>query len=59
MHTVLADPTTVGDDADALARTVAAYGAELVVEDVALGDGTPRHDPVQLAEAYARIFARG
>jgi uncharacterized cofD-like protein len=59
VHTVLADRSTVGDDADALARAVAAYGAELVVEDVALGDGTPRHDPVRLAAAYARIFARG
>jgi uncharacterized cofD-like protein len=59
VHTVLADPTTVGDGADELARTVAAYGAELVVDDVALGDGTPRHDPAKLAEAYARIFARG
>ena len=59
VHTVLADPSTVGDDADALVRAVAAYGAELVVEDVALGDGTPRHDPVRLAAAYARIFARG
>jgi uncharacterized cofD-like protein len=59
VHTVLADPATVGDGADELARGVAAYGAELVVEDVALGDGTPRHDPAKLAEAYARIFARG
>jgi uncharacterized cofD-like protein len=59
VHTVLADRSTVGDDADALARAVAAYGAELVVEDVALGDGTPRHDPLRLAAAYARIFARG
>ena len=59
VHTVLADRTTVGDGADELARAVAAYGAELVVEDVALGDGTPRHDPARLAAAYARIFARG
>ena len=59
VHTVLADLTTVGDGADELARTVAAYGAELVVADVALGDGTPRHDPAKLADAYAGIFARG
>jgi uncharacterized cofD-like protein len=59
VHTVLADRATVGDGAEELACTVAAYGAELVVDDVALGDGTPRHDPAKLAEAYARIFARG
>ena len=34
---------------------VAAYGARLVVDDVAEGPGTARHDPVKLAAAYARI----
>ncbi len=38
---------------------VASYGARLVVDDVALGDGTPRHDPEKLASAYAAIFEEG
>ncbi len=59
VHTVLADTTTVGGDLADLEHLVAAYGAELVVADVARGDETPRHDPARLAEAYARIFAHG
>jgi uncharacterized cofD-like protein len=59
VHTVLADTTTVGGDLADLEHLVAAYGAELVVADVARGDETPRHDPARLAEAYARIFAQG
>ncbi|MFC6285120.1 uridine diphosphate-N-acetylglucosamine-binding protein YvcK [Nocardioides sp. GCM10027113] len=61
VHTVLADTRSVadGDGRAGLARAVAAYGAELVVEDVAVGDGTPRHDPDRLAAAYARIFRQG
>ncbi|MBB6625964.1 uridine diphosphate-N-acetylglucosamine-binding protein YvcK [Nocardioides sp. KIGAM211] len=59
VHTVLADRGSIGVEADELAGLVAAYGAELVLDDVALGDGTPRHDPVRLAEAYARILQRG
>ena len=30
-----------------------ALGARLVIDDVAMGDGTPRHDPALLAAAYA------
>jgi hypothetical protein len=37
----------------------ACVGAEVVLEPIALGDGSPRHDPVRLAAAYERIFARG
>ena len=33
-------------------------GAELVVADLAVGDGAPRHDPVKLADAYARFLAQ-
>jgi uncharacterized cofD-like protein len=58
VHTVLADRGTIGDG-EQLEQAVASYGATLVVEDVAAGDGTPRHDPARLAAAYARIFARG
>ncbi|HWI42081.1 MAG TPA: uridine diphosphate-N-acetylglucosamine-binding protein YvcK [Nocardioides sp.] len=59
IHTVLADREFVGEDLDELEETVTALGARLVVDDVAMGDGTPRHDPAKLAEAYARIFGAG
>ncbi|THJ03705.1 uridine diphosphate-N-acetylglucosamine-binding protein YvcK [Nocardioides sp.] len=57
IHTVLADRECVAEELDDLEETVAALGANLVVDDVAMGDGSPRHDPVKLAAAYARIFA--
>ncbi|MBD8869367.1 gluconeogenesis factor YvcK family protein [Nocardioides donggukensis] len=52
---VLVDPTSVRDH-DPLEGAVASAGARLVVADVALGDGTPRHDPVKLSRVCARIF---
>lgn len=58
VHTVLADRASIGD-VDQLEQAVASYGATLVVEDIAMGDGTPRHDPPRLAGAYERIFSRG
>jgi uncharacterized cofD-like protein len=57
IHTVLADRTSVGPDLRELEDLTDAMGAHLVVDDVAVGDGTPRHDPVRLAAAYARIIA--
>ena len=57
VHAVLADRCSVGDDLDELRETVAASGAVLVLDDVCVGDGTPRHDPVKLAAAYGRIMA--
>lgn len=59
IHTVLADEQSVGSGLAALEETVAALGARLVIDDVAVGDGTPRHDPVKLAAAYARVFTEG
>ncbi|MDN5744237.1 MAG: uridine diphosphate-N-acetylglucosamine-binding protein YvcK [Nocardioidaceae bacterium] len=56
IHTVLADGGSVGPGLAALEETCAALGARLMVEDVAVGDGTPRHDPTKLAAAYARVF---
>lgn len=56
VHTVLADRESVGDDADELRSVVRALGARLEIDDIAMGDGTPRHDPVLLAAAYARIM---
>ena len=58
IHTVLADrsPTI---DRSRLEEAAASYGAALVVEDVAMDDGSPRHDEARLAAAYERIIARG
>ncbi|MFA6300615.1 MAG: hypothetical protein WC642_15710, partial [Nocardioides sp.] len=58
-HVVLADRCCVGDDVDHLAATVESYGARLVLDDLKVEDGSPRHDPAKLAAAYARIFAEG
>jgi uncharacterized cofD-like protein len=58
IHTVLADSTLV-DDRSPLAEAAASYGAALVVEDLAMDDGSPRHDAARLAAAYERIMARG
>jgi uncharacterized cofD-like protein len=57
LHTVLADPGSVPDP-DLLERVVATHGAGLVLADVSVGDGTPRHDPKKLADAYAQIMGR-
>jgi uncharacterized cofD-like protein len=54
---VLADARSVVDD-EALRKTTARLGAELVVVDVAAADGSPRHDPVKLAHAYAGIVGQ-
>lgn len=59
IHTVIADRESVGGDVEDLRALVAALGARLVLDDVALGDGTPRHDPAKLAAAYARVMAEG
>jgi uncharacterized cofD-like protein len=59
VHTVLADAGSVRDGLADLEEVVRASGAELVVADVAMGDGTARHDPVRLAAAYAGIMASG
>jgi uncharacterized cofD-like protein len=56
VHTVLADQGSVPDRA-ALEVAVKARGAELVVADIAVDDGSPRHDPGKLAAAYDVIIA--
>jgi uncharacterized cofD-like protein len=55
---VLADSQAVPEPAELL-RVASCVGAEVVLEPVAAGDGSPRHDPGRLATAYERIFARG
>ncbi len=52
---VLVDPVSI-DDRQQLDAAVGSLGAQLVVADVAAADGSPAHDPVKLAEAYARVF---
>ncbi len=62
---VLADTKAAGagvpetpETLDDLERAAGILGARLVLADVAAADGTPRHDPERLAQAYAQIFAR-
>jgi uncharacterized cofD-like protein len=52
---VVADSDAVLD-VRGLMNAVTSLGAELVLEPVAAGDGTPRHDPVRLAKAFARVL---
>jgi uncharacterized cofD-like protein len=56
LDVVLADPSTLSDRGR-LTAAARRLGAELVVADVAVGDGTPRHDPVKLADACAGFLA--
>jgi uncharacterized cofD-like protein len=53
---VLADRTVV-DDAPALDKAVRALGGTLVLTDVAAADGSPKHDPERLGQAFAQIFS--
>jgi hypothetical protein len=59
VHTVLADQNLIPVELADLEEMVAAYGARLVVDDVAEAPGTPRHDPVKLAAAYSKIIGGG
>jgi uncharacterized cofD-like protein len=55
---VLADASLV-EDAGALEKAVQALGGTLLLADVAADDGSPRHDPARLAQAFGQIFAAG
>ncbi|MDO9377360.1 MAG: uridine diphosphate-N-acetylglucosamine-binding protein YvcK [Nocardioidaceae bacterium] len=55
LDVVLADHRVV-DDRVSLDTASAALGAELVVANLAVRDGTPRHDPLRLAAAFEQIF---
>jgi uncharacterized cofD-like protein len=52
---VVADRAAV-PDLDRLTGACRSLGAELAVADLAVGDGTARHDPARLAAAYARLL---
>ena len=58
LDVVLADRASVVDHA-MLTDVARSLGADVVVADLAVGDGTPRHDPVKLANAYAGFLAEG
>jgi uncharacterized cofD-like protein len=53
---VLADRTAVHGATAELEKAANRLGARLVVADLAVGDGSPRHDPRRLAGAFAQIF---
>jgi uncharacterized cofD-like protein len=55
---VVADTGSVPDPA-LLDRIAGEMGARLLISDIAMGDGTPRHHPERLAHAYAGAFERG
>ena len=59
VHTVLADSHGSAEELAELAHVVEAYGARLVVADVAESPGSPRHDAVKLAAAYSLIISGG
>lgn len=52
---VVADPVAV-PDRHGLMTAVERAGGRLVLADVSLGDGTPRHDPLRLAVALRDAF---
>ena len=54
---VLADAGSVSDR-DSLEQSAASLGAELVLAEVAMSDGTPRHDPLRLAAALGSLVGR-
>ncbi|MEO5874381.1 MAG: uridine diphosphate-N-acetylglucosamine-binding protein YvcK [Streptosporangiaceae bacterium] len=55
---VLADRGVV-EEPEALDKAVQALGGRLVLADVAALDGSPRHDPARLAQAFVQIFTTG
>jgi uncharacterized cofD-like protein len=55
---VLADRNVV-EEPEALDKSVQELGGRLVLADVASPDGSPRHDPARLAQAFVQIFATG
>ncbi len=58
LDVVLADPRAVPEIA-ALQKITSSLGADLVLAEVAMTDGSPRHDVDRLAAAYADVFRRG
>ncbi|MET0694912.1 MAG: uridine diphosphate-N-acetylglucosamine-binding protein YvcK [Propionibacteriaceae bacterium] len=55
LDVVLADERFAADDPH-LAAFAESLGARLILADLAVRDGSPRHDPLRLAAAYAEIM---
>lgn len=55
LDTVIVDPSFAADDPP-LERFTRSLGARLVVENVRMRDGSPRHDPHRLAAVYAELM---
>lgn len=55
LDVVLADVDAVLDSRG-LMNTVESAGGRLVLAQVALGDGTPRHDPARLVDAFRQVL---
>jgi uncharacterized cofD-like protein len=53
---VLADRGAAGGAAAQLEKAAGLLGGRLMLADLAMRDGSPRHDPRQLAGAFAEIF---
>jgi len=53
---VLADRQAAAGPTAGLEKAAGLLGARLKFADVAMADGSPRHDPARLARAYAQIF---
>ncbi len=53
---VLADRTAAAGAEAELEKAASLLGGTLVLADLALADGSPRHDPRRLAGAFAQIF---
>jgi uncharacterized cofD-like protein len=53
---VLADRAAAGRHTAELEKAAGVLGARLVLADLAVDDGSPRHDPRRLAGAFAQIF---
>jgi uncharacterized cofD-like protein len=53
---VLADRAAAQGSITELEKAAGCLGARLVLADLAVADGSPRHDPSRLAGAFAQIF---
>jgi uncharacterized cofD-like protein len=53
---VLADRNAAAGTVADLEKAAGLLGGRLVLADLAMGDGSPRHDPRRLAGAFAQIF---
>ena len=55
LDVILADPSSI-DDIDETERAAVECGAQLMLRQVRMSDGSARHDPLRLAAAYRDAF---